>query len=111
MARRASLVVQHAPVDTGLSLDQAVQNSRGFFPKEALPRSAGPEGNASFIVERFFSAVLASALPADWFVARHGEPGDFVVVYARRPDGRISDILLGIGDDPSGLLELVRAKH
>jgi LPXTG-site transpeptidase (sortase) family protein len=109
LARRTTLVVEHAPTDATLSMDQAVQHSRGLFPKDAQPRAAGPEGNASFVVERFSSAALANALPPDWFSARHGQPGDFLVVYARRPDGRVTDILVGIGDDPSALLDALSA--
>jgi hypothetical protein len=105
--RRATVVLEHAQTDAGLTLDQAVQRSRALLPQDAQPRSAGPEGNARFVVERFFSAALAGALPADSFATRSAQPGQLLVVYARRPDGRIGDVVVGIGDDPSSLLALL----
>ena len=56
------------------------------------------------VVERFSSPALAAALPAESFTARHGQPGDLLVVYARRPDGRIAYIAVGIGDDAESLM-------
>jgi hypothetical protein len=103
--RRAAVVVERAQ---SLTYGQAVQRARGLLPRDAQPRSAGPEGNAQFIVERFSSALLAATLPAEWFAAAQGERGDVVVVYNRRPDGAISDVLVGVGNDPNRLRAVLR---
>ena len=108
--RRATVVAERAPADAPFTQDEAVRRSRGLLPKDARPRTSGPEGNARFVVERFSSAALEKVLPADWFTTRQGEPGDFLVVYARRPDGRVTDVAVGIGNDPAGLLELLRIR-
>ena len=92
------------PADAPLSFDAAVRLSRALLPTDTQPRDAGPEGNQQFVVERFTSPTLAAALPPEWFADRQGQPGDFIVVYARREDGRIAFLIVGIGDDPEALL-------
>jgi LPXTG-site transpeptidase (sortase) family protein len=104
MSRCALLVAALPPASSPLSFEAAVQLSRGWLPRDAQPRTSAPEGNQQFIVERFSSAALAAALPAEWFTDRSGQPGDFLVVYRRRSDGRISGVAVGIGDDASLLL-------
>jgi len=102
--RRALLVADIPPADGPLAFEAAVGLSRTRLPDDAQPRGSGPEGNARFVVERFASSALAAALPAQWFTDRHAQPGDLLVVYARRADGRIVSITVGIGDDPAALL-------
>jgi hypothetical protein len=97
--RRAAVVVEHAPV--ALTYAQAIQHTRSLLPHDATPRAAGPEGNTRFIVERYISAAVASTLP--------NESGEFLVVYNRNKDGTISDIAVGVGDDPNRLLDLLNS--
>ena len=92
------------PPDAPLTFDAAVALSRSLLPNDAQPRAHGPEGNQRFIVERFTSPALAATLPAESFTAQHGQPGDLLVVYARRPDGRIASVVVGIGDDAEALM-------
>ena len=103
-ARRALLVAAIPPATSPLDFDAAVHWSRQWLPRDAQPRAARPEGNPQFVVERFSSAALAVALPAAAFTDRQGQPGDFLVVYARQPDGRIRGLAVGIGDDPATVL-------
>jgi LPXTG-site transpeptidase (sortase) family protein len=104
---RATLVVEHARTGAPLSLDEAVRRSRALLPTDARPRSATVDGNQRFVVEYFASLALERTLPPEWFTERHAQPGELVVVYARRADGRITHILVGIGNDPSALLGLL----
>jgi LPXTG-site transpeptidase (sortase) family protein len=106
--RRAAVVVDRLAAP--LSLEAAARESRGLLPKDTQPRSAGPEGNARFVVERFSSPALAEAVPAEWFQTRGAQPGEFIVVYAKAADGRITDIVAGVGNDPSGLLDLLKPR-
>jgi hypothetical protein len=103
---RAWLVAELVPQATQLSFEQAVPEARKLFPRDAQPRANQPEGNAQFVVERFASATLGQAIPADQFQQRGGNPGDFLAVYARDPAqaGRITRIVVGIGDDPNVVL-------
>ena len=102
--RRALLVADVPPADAPLTFDAAVSVSRGLLPNDVQPRAARPEGNQRFAVERFTSPALAAALPAQWFVDRQGQPGDLIVVYGRRADGRIAFVAVAIGDDANSLL-------
>ena len=101
-------MAQLPPPDAPLTFDAAVRLSRSYSPKDAQPRAAAPEGNQRFVVERFTSPSLGATLPPEWFTDRQGQPGDFIVVYLRRPDGRIALVVLGIGDDAEGLLSLFK---
>jgi hypothetical protein len=101
---RALLVADVPPADAPLTFDAAVGVSRGLLPNDVQPRAARPEGNQRFAVERFTSPALAAALPAQWFVDRQGQPGDLIVVYGRRADGRIAFVAVAIGDDANSLL-------
>ncbi|MDQ6671793.1 MAG: sortase [Chloroflexota bacterium] len=105
--RRALLVADLPPPDAPLAFDTAVGLSRNLLPDDAQPRASGPEGNPRFVVERFTSPALAAALPAEWFTEQHAQPGDLLVIYARRPDGRITSVVVGIGDDAQALLSRV----
>ena len=105
--RRALVVADVPRSDAPLTFSAAVGLSRGLLPDDAQPRASGPEGNPRFIVERFTSPALAATLPAASFTDRHGQPGDLLVVYARRPDARIAFVIVGIGDDAESLLSLI----
>jgi hypothetical protein len=108
--RRAALVVERARADTPFSMDEAMRRARGLLPRDAQPRSATPDGNGRFMVEYFASEALERALPPDLFTERNAQPGEFMVIYLRRPDGRISDILLSVGNDPSAALALLQSR-
>jgi LPXTG-site transpeptidase (sortase) family protein len=82
----------------GLSFDAAVSQARKLFPSDTQPRTAGPEGNPAFVVERFTSQSLAQAL---------GLPsGDFSVIYSKDARGNITSIVLTPGDDIDAALKL-----
>ncbi|MBV9173969.1 MAG: sortase [Chloroflexi bacterium] len=102
---RALLVGAVQPKGSPLGFDAAVKLTRQWLPRDATPRGDKPEGNQTFVVERFSSALLAQGLPAKWFTDRNGQPGDFVIVYARQSDGRITAEALGIGDDAQPVLD------
>jgi hypothetical protein len=78
------------------TFDKAVSDARKLFPSDTQPRSAGPEGNPQFIVERFTSNTLAQALSL--------ASGDFSVVYTRDARGAITSIVLAPGDDIDTML-------
>jgi hypothetical protein len=107
-ARRALVVANVFPTTSPLTFEAAVAQSRTLFPKDTQPRDAGPEGNQQFVVERFTSPNLAATLPPEWFADRQGQPGDFIVVYGRRSDGRIAFFAVGVGDDAERLLDLLK---
>jgi hypothetical protein len=103
---RAWLIVELVPQGTQMSLEQAMAEARKLFPRDAQPRGTQPEGNDQFVAERFRSDLLAQAIPADQFQSRRGSPGDFLTVFARdgAQGGRITRLIVGIGDDPNPLL-------
>ena len=86
---RAQLVAD--TLNPPLAFDAAVREARKLFPTDAQPRSAAPEGNAQFVVERFTSQQLGQALSL--------AAGDFSVVYEKNASGAVTAILLGLGDD------------
>ncbi len=95
--RAAMLVILPAKA---VPFDAAVQETRRFFPRDTEPRINAPEGNPQFIVERFLSQTLGSALATD--------SGDFSVIYTRDAQGQITRMVLGLGDDIDELLEASR---
>jgi hypothetical protein len=103
---RAWLIAELVPQGTQMTLEQAMPEARRLFPRDAQPRTSQPEGNNQFVVERFTSPTLGQAIPAQQFAQRGGNPGDFLAVYARDPAqaGRITRVIVGIGDDPNVLL-------
>jgi LPXTG-site transpeptidase (sortase) family protein len=103
-SRRALLVADVPPAGTPLSFDAAVARSRSLLPNDVRPRASGPEGNQRFIVERFTSPALAELLSPSPSLNLRGQPGDLLVVYAKRPDGRIAYLVVGAGDDADALL-------
>jgi LPXTG-site transpeptidase (sortase) family protein len=103
-ARRAVMVARVAAAGASLSLDEARKAAKALLPSDAKPRGGGPEGNQRFVVERFTSEALATAIPPQGYAEGQADPGDFLVVYARQPNGRITDVVVGIGDDAEGLL-------
>jgi LPXTG-site transpeptidase (sortase) family protein len=103
-ARRAVMVARVPAAGASFSLDQARKEAQALLPRDAVRRGSGPEGNARFVVERYTSAALADAIPPQGYAEGESDPGDFLVVYARQADGRITDIILGMGNDAEGLL-------
>jgi hypothetical protein len=100
---RAALIVQ-MPQQQGAALDlaQAQTEAHRLLPRDAQPPNPTPEGNAQFVVERFTSQTLAQALPPETFST--GQPGQFLIVYARDAQGNITRWVLGAGNDPNALL-------
>jgi hypothetical protein len=85
--------------------DAAMAEARKLLPLDAQPPSAPAEGNNEFVAQRFTSQSLARALGDQPVAAAQAQPGDFLVVYARDPSsGRITRFVVGVGDDPSALL-------
>ena len=78
--------------------DAAVKESRKLFPTDTRPRTAAPEGNPKFVVERFTSPTLAQALGS----------ADFAVLYTRDAKGAISSIILAQGEDFDALIQQAR---
>jgi LPXTG-site transpeptidase (sortase) family protein len=103
-ARRALMVARVPAAGASFSLDEARKIGKDLLPLDAKPRGSGPEGNPRFAVERFTSAQLASAVPPQGYAEDQSNPGDLLVVYARQPDGRITDVIAGVGDNPDDLL-------
>jgi LPXTG-site transpeptidase (sortase) family protein len=101
-ARRAAMIgrVPARP----MSLDDARKEAQALLPKDAVRRGSAPEGNSKFVVERYTSPSLADAIPPQGYAEGESDPGDFLVVYTRMPDGRITDIVVGLGNDAEGLL-------
>jgi hypothetical protein len=75
-----------------------------LLPRDAQPPNPRAEGNAQFVVERFTSQSLASALPPEAFGG--AAPGDLMAVYVRdaQQQARIVRIIVGPGDDPQALI-------
>jgi len=92
---RAAMLVILPPAGQRMSLDAAVSESRKFFPNDTLARSAAPEGNAEFVVERFESPTLELALGT----------AEFSIIYTRDRQGFITRIVFGLGDDFPMLLQ------
>jgi hypothetical protein len=105
-AGQALAVVQQPPATAPLTLEAAMAEARKLFPRDAQPTSQQPEGNERFVVERFTSASLASSIPTEVWRQRDAEPGDFIAVYLRDQSGRITRVVVGIGNDPDALLAL-----
>jgi LPXTG-site transpeptidase (sortase) family protein len=83
-----------------MSFDAAVSQARKLFPSDTQPTTGGPEGNPSFVVERFTSNSLAQALSLP--------SGDFAVLYTRDARGAINGIVLAPGNDLDAMLNLSR---
>jgi LPXTG-site transpeptidase (sortase) family protein len=96
---RAALLSEIPAPGARLTFDVAVKDARKFFPSDAQPRAAAPEGNAQFVVERFSSPSLQLALGN----------GDFSVVYTRDAQGSITSIVVGLGDDYEALIKQSRS--
>jgi hypothetical protein len=103
---RAALIVEIP--QQPLALEQAQAEGHKLLPKDAQPPNAPAEGNDQFVVERYTSQMLAQALPPEAFTANKGQPGQFLIVYVKDPQGRISRIILGPGSDPNALISLGR---
>jgi hypothetical protein len=101
-ARRAAMIAR-LPAKP-MSLDDARKQAQALLPKDAVRRGSAPEGNDKYVLERYSSPALADALPPQGYAEGESDPGDFLVVYTRLPDGRITDIVVGLGNDAEGLL-------
>jgi hypothetical protein len=99
---RAALIVELP--QQPLALEQAQADAHKLLPKDAQPPNPTPEGNNAFAVERYTSQTLAQALPPQAFAAGGGQPGQFLIVYAKDPQGRITRSILGPGNDPNALM-------
>src|SRR6266542_110783 len=86
--------------------EAAMAEARQLLPKDVQPPSPAAEGGDQFIVQRFTSQSLAQALGDEPFTAVQAQPGQLLGVYARDPNqgGRITRIVVGIGNDPGALL-------
>lgn len=105
--RRAIMVIEHTRADAPLSIDEAQRRARTLLPRDAAPGSSRPDGNNRYAVEYFSSPALEHGLPPEWFTDRGAQPGEIVAVYKRRGDGRVTDILVGIGNDASAMLAML----
>lgn len=101
---RAALIVLVPQQNQTLTLEQAQTAAHQLLPKDAQPPNQTPEGNNQFVVERYTSQTLAQALPPDAFSANKGQPGQFLLVYVKEQQGRITRIILGPGNDPNALI-------
>jgi hypothetical protein len=100
---RAGLIVE-VPQQPFAALAQAQSEGHKLLPKDAQPPNPNAEGNDQFAVERYTSQTLAQALPAAAFTANNGQPGQFLIVYVKDPQARITRIILGVGNDPNALI-------
>jgi hypothetical protein len=103
---RAGLIVE-VPQQP-LALEQAQSEGHKLLPKDAQPPNPTAEGNDQFAVERYTSQTLAQALPPEAFTANKGQPGQFLIVYVKDQQGRITRVILGPGSDPNALIGLGR---
>ncbi len=105
--KRATAVVERAAPDHPFTVEEATRRSRALLPRDARPRGAGPEGNSRFMVEYFNSSKLAEVLPRQQFSDDEAQPGDFMVVYRRTPQGTVNAIVAGVAGSPAALLALL----
>lgn len=101
---RATLIVEIPQQNQPLPLDQAQTEAHKLLPRDAQPPNQTPEGNNQFAVERYTSQTLAQALSPDVFAARNAQPGQFMLVYVKDPQGRITRMIMGLGNDPNALI-------
>ena len=101
---RAALVVLLPQQNQTLTLEQAQAEAHKLLPKDAQPPNQTPEGNNQFAVERYTSQTLAQALPPEAFTANNGQPGQFLLVYVKDQQGRITRVIFGPGNDPNALI-------
>jgi hypothetical protein len=99
---RASMVVTLPPNGQPVALEQAQSQAHALLPKDAQPPNPTPEGNAQFVAERYNSQSLAQALPPQTF--GNSAPGDFMIVYLKDAQGRVTRWIMGPGDDPNALI-------
>ena len=84
-----------------MTLDSGRQVAHGLLPNDAQARSSQPEGNESFIVERYHSNTLAQAVPPELARDWGGQAGDLIVIYQKTPSSpdRIDRAIVAIGDN------------
>jgi hypothetical protein len=104
---RSALIVEVPPTSGAqpLTLEAAIAAARKLLPKDAQPPSPVPESNTEFAVQRFTSQSLLAALGPAVFQAAQAPPGQIMAVYARDPQGRITRIIVGVGNEPRTLLD------
>ena len=89
-----------------MTLDLAMAEAKKLLPKDAQPPNPTPEGSDQFVAQRFTSQSLAQALGPDPFRAVNAQPGEMMALFVRDPaqGGRITRIIVGIGNDAGALL-------
>jgi hypothetical protein len=104
------LIAVIPPANPPLTLEAAMTQARALLPRDAQPPSASPEGNDAFVVQRYTSQSLLNALGPEVFEAAQTPPGQVLVVFARDPaqNGRVTRIVVGVGNDPAGMLDRSR---
>jgi hypothetical protein len=98
---RALLVVARVAANAPMTLESARDAARSLLPNDAQRRTTQPEGNESFVVERYHSSTLEKAIPAETAREWSGEPGDLIVIYQKASGAadRIDRIIVAIGDN------------
>ncbi|MFN0071099.1 MAG: hypothetical protein ACKVVP_06375 [Chloroflexota bacterium] len=98
---RTLLIVCRPLAAAPLTLDAARDAARRLVPNDAQMRTAQPEGNETFVVERFRSESLAQAIPAELLREWGGQAGDLVVIYQRSTSApeRIDRFIIAVGDN------------
>jgi hypothetical protein len=104
---RGTLIIEVPAASTAqpLTLEAAIAAARKLLPKDAQPPSPVPESNPEFAVQRFTSQSLLAALGPAAFQTAQAPPGQILAIYGRDAQGRITRIIVGIGNDPRALLD------
>jgi hypothetical protein len=84
-----------------MTLDAARDVARTLLPNDAQRRTAQPEGNQQFVVERYRSPTLAQAMPDELAREWGGQEGDLIVIFLRSDSDpeRIERVIVAIGDN------------
>jgi hypothetical protein len=99
---RAAIITEVDQSGSPWTMDTATGESRKLFPRDSQPHGAAPETTSRRTLERFHSRSLGQAIPA--VPALGGKPGDFLVIYEKDEQGRVTRIVVGVGDSVDDLL-------